>query len=214
MPVGRSVWKLPLPLATSRPRSASFGPRISSLESVSVRLAVTKTTSSGASVLIGGCGCSGSAGSAWYFSGPTPICDGCTVIESLCDRDADPAGGEARSRFVGVLSAPQPSDASAERADARPNRALWLSRDPSRRNLAEREVDYLSRNAIFTYGELGARARPRGARSPGAIGPWAGETQALPTRPTSFSPRRSGVRRPRPGRSSRSPRRWRFGLPL
>src|SRR5260221_11902097 len=31
----------------------------------------------------------------------------------------------------------------------------WLSHDPSRRNLTEGQVDHASRNAIFTYGELG-----------------------------------------------------------
>ncbi len=38
-------------------------------------------------------------------------------------------------------------------------RRLCLSHDPSRRNLAEGHVDYLSRNAIFTYGELCTRLR-------------------------------------------------------
>ena len=45
-----------------------------------------------------------------------------------------------------------------------------------------------------------------------AMGPWTGETTAVPTRPTWRSPTRSGSPLAT-GSDSRSPRRWRFGLP-
>ena len=51
-------------------RSPTCGPLITSLIRLPVWLAVTKTTSSGAWVLIGGCGWFWFCGSCWCFSGP------------------------------------------------------------------------------------------------------------------------------------------------
>ena len=75
------------------------------------------------------------------------------------DRDADP-GRRLRPRFVGVLlgAAAGSSPAPARRGRS-PPRPLCLSHDPSGRNLAEGQVDYASRNAIFTYGQLRAGLR-------------------------------------------------------
>ena len=60
--------------------SPSAGPLIISFSVSPVWLAVTKTTASGAWVLIGGCGWFWFCGSCWCFSGPTPIAAGCTTM--------------------------------------------------------------------------------------------------------------------------------------
>src|SRR3954451_853997 len=49
--------------------------------------------------------------------------------------------------------------ATQRRARRRTPPPRYLSRVPSGRNLAERQVDNLCRNAIFTYGQLVARLR-------------------------------------------------------
>ena len=100
-----------------------MGPRISSLESVGVRLAVTKTTVERrvgvdrrlrlVLVLLDQLG---------SFGADARSCDGVTVIESLWIATLTRVGGDGRGSLA-CSSAPQPSGAKRQRADARARRA-------------------------------------------------------------------------------------------
>ena len=120
-------------------------------------------------------------------------------------------GGE-RARVVGVLLGAASAATQAPSAPTHAATAMPLP-DPSGRNLAERQVDYLCRNAIFTYGELGAglRLAPHDRQPDRAVG--GGDAAAADPADLLLAEAQGGSGA-RPGRSSRRPRRCRFGLPL
>ena len=133
--------------------------------------------------------------------GRSRSCGGCTVIAAVGDRDADPGRRRAAAARWRVLRRrSRRRRARRSRQDAT-RASLCLSNDPSGRNLAERQVDNARRNAIFTYGELGARLglaaddrqrdRPAGGGDAGAA-----DRCRPPSRPA------AARRRARPGRSA------------
>ncbi len=148
-----------MPLATSGSEVTSRRPRTSRRESTSVRLAATSVTSSGASERTDGCSTCWFCGICCLGSGPIAIRSGCTVIWSSLIATLTRVGG-CGPGFVGVFlgaAAGGQRCRHEQRADQRQLRRPASPRDPSERNLNERQVDYASRNAIFTYGELRAR---------------------------------------------------------
>ena len=127
----------------------------------------------------------------------------------VADRDADP-GRRLRARVVGVFGGTAAGDAAGASApSARPPLESTVCSRPIERNLAERQVDHPSRNAIFTYGQLrpwlGLAAHDRQAdRAEGGGDAGAAEPADLllaqpqarrpaAARPLSSSPRRSPV---------------------
>ena len=165
-----------------------------------VWLAATMVTSSGLSVLIGGCGIAlRSAGSAGVGSGP---------IADLPAAARSPASGlivtlirvETLGRcslgWSRIRRSPRP--ARSRRSAPATAAALALPRPIAGLNLAEGQVDDLGRNAIFTYGELGAglglAAQDRQADRPQGGGDGrcrrAGRPPSRPARSAVAGPRR------------------------
>ncbi len=116
-------------------------------------------------------------GICWVGSGPIAIRGGCTVIDRGVIVTLTRVGGCGRGSLALFLGAAAGSEERPARRGRSPQQ-VCLSHDPSGRNLAEGQVDYPSRNAIFTYGELGAglglaahdrqRDRPEGGGDAGA----------------------------------------------
>ncbi len=130
LPVGSSVAKVPGLLAVIGCEVADFPvPLITSFTSLPVWFAVTKTTSIGAWVLIGGCEWFWFCGICCDFSGPTPITPGFTTMPPLPIVTLTRVGTAGRGS-LGWLSAPQPAPTNAKisAASAPPPATLALPR--------------------------------------------------------------------------------------